>query len=485
MAKKNYTIAIIEDDKLVSDTVSDVLSETYSKVHVYNDSKKALEEIGTLAPDLLLLDIFLGHANGLDILETLRNEGFKMPVIMMTAFSDIKMAVRAMKLGAEDFIVKPLDLEQLELSVQKALENHDLRRKVDILSEQLNETKPSEIIGKSEGLTKALEMGKLFAKAENTTVLILGESGTGKELMARYIHDNSPRSKGPFVTINCGAIPKELAENELFGYEKGAFTGATEKVKQGRFEQANHGTILLDEIGELSLDLQVKLLRVLQEKKYYRLGGTKEIAVDVRVVAATNRDLEDMVEEGEFREDLYYRLNVAQITLPPLRERDEDILLLASNFVEKFNKSFGKNIKGFSPEAAAALQKYHWKGNIRELTNVIERVVLLEQNEIIDKDSLAFLRDGRKTAKAKDQKTRELYLPDGEHYLKISDKGAYMNNIVKDLIHQTLIITKGNQIKAAKILGISRAKLRYRLEQLDIDATSRSYKTAKLGDDDE
>lgn len=479
MSKKNYIIAIIEDDKLVSDTVSDILSETYSQIQVYNDAKQALEEIGTLGPDLVLLDIFLGHANGLDILETLRDEGFKMPVIMMTAFSDIKMAVRAMKLGAEDFIVKPLDLEQLELSVQKALENHDLRRKVDILSEQLSESKPSEIIGKSEGLKKAMDMGKLFAKAENTTVLILGESGTGKELMARYIHDHSPRAKGPFVTINCGAIPRELAENELFGYEKGAFTGATEKIKQGRFEQANHGTILLDEVGELSLDLQVKLLRVLQEKKYYRLGGSKELTVDVRVIAATNRDLEEMVEENEFREDLYYRLNVASITLPPLRERNEDILLLASNFVEKFNKSFGKDIKGFSPEAAAILQKYHWKGNIRELTNVIERIVLLEQDDVITKESLSFLRVERKSTKHKEESPQQIYLTEGEHFLKISDKGAFMGNIIKDLIHQTLLITKGNQIKAAKILGISRAKLRYRLEQLDIDATSRNYKALK------
>ena len=479
MAQKNYTIAIIEDDKLVSDTVSDILSESYTKIHVYNDAKIALEEIGSLGPDLVLLDIFLGHANGLDILETLRNEGFKMPVIMMTAFSDIKMAVRAMKLGAEDFIVKPLDLEQLELSVEKALDNHDLRRKVDILSEQLSESKPSEIIGKSDGLRKAMEMGKLFAKAENTTVLILGESGTGKELMARHIHDNSPRAKGPFITINCGAIPRELAENELFGYEKGAFTGATEKIKQGRFEQANHGTILLDEVGELSLDLQVKLLRVLQEKKYYRLGGSKELTVDVRVLAATNRDLEEMVEENEFREDLYYRLNVASITLPPLRERNEDILILASNFVEKFNKSFGKDIKGFTPEAAYILQKYHWKGNIRELTNVIERVVLLEQDDVISKESLNFLRGDRKSSKNKDESPREIYLNEGEHFLKISDKGAFMDNIIKDSIHQTLLITKGNQIKAAKILGMSRAKLRYRLEQLDIDATSRNYKALK------
>lgn len=319
MPKKNYTIVVIEDDPLVNETVKDIMSSKYSRVFTFEDAQKALDEMHIISPDLVLLDIFLGHHNGLEILDSLRKQGYAMPVIMMTAFSDIKMAVKAMKLGAEDFIVKPLDLEQLELSSEKALENYDLRRQVNILSEQLKEEKSSEIIGKSDGVRQAKDMAKVVSGAD-TTVLIYGESGTGKELLARYIHENSDRVKGPFVAINCGAIPKELAENELFGYERGAFTGATEKFRPGKFEQANHGTILLDEVGELTPDIQVRLLRVLQEQRFYRLGGQKEIQVDVRVVAATNKSLEELVEKGEFREDLFYRLNVAQVELPPLRE---------------------------------------------------------------------------------------------------------------------------------------------------------------------
>ncbi len=472
MSKNNYTIVVIEDDPLVNQTVKGILSSKYSKVITFTDASQALEELHMISPDLILLDIFLGHANGLDILEQLRKQGYTMPVIIMTAFSDIKMAVRAMRLGAEDFIVKPLDLEQLEVSVERALKNFDLRRQVDILSEQLKKDQPSEILGSSEAMIKAIEMAKIVARADDTTVLILGESGTGKELMARFIHENSPRAKGPFISINCGAIPRELAENELFGYERGAFTGATEKVKQGKFEQAHHGTILLDEIAELSLELQVKLLRVLQERQYYRLGGSKEISVDVRVIASTNKDLEKLVEEGSFREDLYYRLNVARIHLPPLRERGADILKIATAFVNEFNLKFGKNIKGFSPEAVEIMNNYYWKGNVRELRNVIERVVLLESNDIISKESLSFLKSPTTSIQISGKQTIEL--ADGQHFLQISKTGAPMGNVMRDLIVQTLKITNGNQIKAAKILGISRAKLRYRIEQLGINITGKN-----------
>lgn len=472
MSKQNYTIVVIEDDPLVNSTVKGILSSKYNKVATYTDAALGIDELHIVGPDLILLDIFLGHANGLDILEQLRKQGYTMPVIIMTAFSDIKMAVRAMRLGAEDFIVKPLDLEQLEVAVERALKNFDLRRQVDILSEQLKKDQPSEILGSSEGMVKATEMAKIISKADDTTVLILGESGTGKELMARFIHENSPRSRGPFVTINCGAIPRELAENELFGYERGAFTGATEKIKQGKFEQAQHGTILLDEIAELSMELQVKLLRVLQERQFYRLGGAKEISVDVRVIASTNKDLEKMVEEGTFREDLYYRLNVARILLPPLRERGNDILKLATAFVNEFNQKFGKSIKGFSPEAAGIITSYHWKGNVRELRNVIERIVLLEMNDLISKESLSFLKPIGSNVPIQGKTSVEIL--DGQHYLQISKNGVTMGNVLKDLIIQTLKITNGNQIKAAKLLGISRAKLRYRIEQLGINIAGKT-----------
>lgn len=462
---------MIEDDPLVNSTIRGILSSKYTRVETFTDAVKGMDELHMIAPDLVLLDIFLGHANGLDILEQLRKQGYTMPVIIMTAFSDIKMAVRAMKLGAEDFIVKPLDLEQLEVAVDRSLKNFDLRRQVDILSEQIKKDQPSEMLGSSAGMKAAMEMAKLISYADDTTVLIMGESGTGKELMARFIHENSHRAKGPFITINCGAIPRELAENELFGYERGAFTGATEKVKPGKFEQAQHGTILLDEIAELSLELQVKLLRVLQERKFYRLGGVKEISVDVRVIASTNKDLESLVDDAKFREDLFYRLNVARIILPPLRERGDDILKLATSFVKEFNKKFNKNVTGFSSEAAEIIMHYPWKGNVRELRNVIERVVLLEQGTILSKDSLGFLKGG--TSVPVSQAKQEMTLGDGQHYLKISDSGVTMGGVLKDLIVQTLKITGGNQIKASKLLGVSRAKLRYRVEQLGINISGK------------
>ncbi|MGE5478793.1 MAG: sigma-54-dependent transcriptional regulator [Chloroflexota bacterium] len=472
MSKQNYTIVVIEDDPLVNATVRSILSSKYTRVETFTDAQQGMEELHVIAPDLILLDIFLGHANGLDILEQLRKQGYTMPVIIMTAFSDIKMAVRAMRLGAEDFIVKPLDLEQLEVAVERALKNFDLRRQVEILRDQIRKEQPSEILGDSDGVRKALELGKIIARAEDTTVLIYGESGTGKELMARYIHDNSPRAKGPFITINCGAIPRELAENELFGYERGAFTGATEKVRQGRFEQAQHGTILLDEIAELSLELQVKLLRVLQERKFFRLGGNKEVAVDVRVIASTNKELEKLVEEDKFREDLFYRLNVAKIILPPLRERGDDIIRLSTAFVKEFNNKFAKNLTGFTQEAVNILMNYPWKGNIRELRNVIERVCLLENETVVSKESLGFLK-GASTSLAPKPQRPAAELPDGEHSLTISPSGVTMGAVMRDLLTQTLKITGGNQIKAAKLLGISRAKLRYRIEQLGINISGK------------
>jgi two-component system response regulator AtoC len=479
MTKQNYSIAIIEDDPLVGATIYEILESQYERVVHFSDPQKAIEELDTVSPDLILIDIYLGHENGLDILERLRLEGITIPVIVMTAFNDIKIAVRAMKAGAEEFIVKPVDLDQLEVAVERALRNYDLRRQVSLLKEVLEAEKPSEIIGKSSSITAAMNMAKIVAGASDTTALILGESGTGKELMARFIHMNSGRKKGPFVTVNCGAIPKDLAENELFGYERGAFTGATEKVKQGRFEQAHRGTILLDEVGELSADMQVKLLRVLQERTFYRLGGSKEVTVDVRVIAATNRDLEKLAEEGKFREDLYYRLNVATIFLPPLRERDGDVLLLASSFIKEFNQKFGKSIEGFDPAAAEILQQYVWKGNIRELRNAIERVVLLEQGNVISKEQLSFLRmDALPPATGFQQsasRTRsEAELPPGEHTLRISKQGAPLSHVLQELVAQTYALAGNDHAAAAKLLGLTEKKLSDMIAELGLDIPSGS-----------
>jgi DNA-binding NtrC family response regulator len=472
--REKFTILVLDDDFDVNTSVRTALELKYENVVSFTNAHEALESIGEINPDLVLLDIFLGSHNGIDLLEQFRKEGLRMPVIMITAFSDIKLAVQAMKLGAEDFIVKPLDLEQLELAVEKALENLITRRQVEVLTEQVKEDMPSEIIGDSKEIKSAVEMARRFSKADDTTVIILGESGTGKELMARFIHEKSDRKKGPFVAINCGAIPKELAESEFFGHEKGAFTGALDR-REGRFEQANGGTIFLDEVGELSLDMQVRLLRVLQEKKFYRVGGNKEISVNVRVISATNRDLEKMVEENRFREDLFYRLNVASIQLPPLRERGNDIMTLATSFIKKFNKKLGRSITGFTKEAADVLLNYNWKGNIRELMNVIEHAVLLEPNNVIDIDSLKISSTTNKVVVANPTSgvKEVLEILEGKHRLVIANDGAPMSEVVKDLIVQTLKITNGNQIQAAKTLGISRARLRYRIEQLGINITGK------------
>ena len=320
MAKQKYTILIVDDDAAVQ-SVCSALNEQYEQVVFRSepDYAKAFADVEKLRPDLVLLDVYMGDKMCFDALDMLHDRGVKIPAIIMTGSSDMRIAVHALKSGAEDFIVKPLDPVQVESAVQRALRNYDLRRQMDILQERLQEEEQNELLGNSETMGQVKQFADIFAQTDDTTVLILGESGTGKELMARYIHQKSPRSAGPFVSVNCGAIPRELAENELFGYERGAFTGATEKVKQGRFEMAHRGTILLDEVGELSYEMQIKLLRVLQERSFYRLGGNKEVSVNVRVIAATNRNLEKMVEEGKFREDLFFRLNVGTIMMPPLR----------------------------------------------------------------------------------------------------------------------------------------------------------------------
>lgn len=460
MAKQKYTILIVDDDPAVQ-TACSALSENYEQVVFFNepDYAKAFANVEKLRPDLVLLDVYMGDKMCFDALDMLHDRGLKIPAIIMTGSSDMRIAVHALKSGAEDFIVKPLDPIQVESAVQRALRNYDLRRQMDILQERLQEEEQNELLGNSETMQHVKQFADIFAQTDDTTVLILGESGTGKELMARYIHQRSPRSAGPFVSVNCGAIPRELAENELFGYERGAFTGATEKVKLGRFEMAHRGTILLDEVGELSYEMQIKLLRVLQERSFYRLGGAKEVSVNVRVIAATNRNLEKMVEEGKFREDLFFRLNVGTVMMPPLRERRGDIMLLATAFLNEFNKKFGKRMGGFTTDAIEALESYEWKGNVREMRNAIERITLLESGEMITKDSIRFLRVGMGSQSASGQP-----LASG-HTLSISKQGATLEAVMRDLLEQTLKLAEGNQTQAAKMLGITRAVLKTRMEQ--------------------
>lgn len=456
-------ILIVDDDELVCKTMQRVLIKFGYDTNFCLSGENALEMVKEFEPDLILLDIYISNINGLEILKELQHHFANIPVIMITGYSDVNIAVKAMKLGAYDFLLKPVDIDQLKLIVQKTFSNIELKAEVDKL-QQLSKNSnflTKDFFGKSPKIRKILNAVEKLAKSQDTTILIGGESGTGKEMIAKFIHQNSPRANGPFIQINCSAIPKELAESELFGHEKGAFTGAQQKTKLGKFELASGGTILLDEIGELSADLQVKLLRVLQEKKFYRVGGEKEIIVDVRVLAATNKDLEEEVKKGNFREDLFYRLNVGNIFIPPLRERTEDIPLLAYAFLNEFSQKFDKSIKRIEPAALELLQNYPWKGNIRELRNVMERVtLLLEEDELKEKHFQFLIPQSTQIAKHKD-----------EFVLKIPSKGIKIDLVLRKLIEDTLHITGGNQVKAAAILGLSRSKLRYRMEQLGIEVT--------------
>lgn len=457
-----FKILIIDDDHLVCVSLKKLLMKLGYDVEICMEGKDALDTVERFEPDIILLDIYLTTHNGLELLKQFQKKIYHIPVIMITGYSDVKIAVTAIKSGAFDFLLKPIDVEQLQMVLKKALENLTLKAEVEKLSQIIHQDElPKEFFGKSNKILRLLSSVEKLAKSSDTTILIEGESGTGKEIFARFIHQSSPRKTGPFIQINCSAIPKELAESELFGHEKGAFTGALQKTKLGKFELANGGTILLDEIGELSLDLQVKLLRVLQERKFYRLGGEKEISIDVRVLAATNKSLEEEVKKGNFREDLYYRLNVANIYVPPLRERKDDIPVLVLRFLNEFASKFNKKIRGIDQNALDLLVSYPWKGNIRELRNVMERAALLIEDDELKEHHLNFLIDSTSSKEIEDE----------NFVLKIPSKGMKIDLVLRTLIQQTLKITNGNQVKAAKILGLSRSKLRYRMEQLGIEVT--------------
>jgi two-component system, NtrC family, response regulator AtoC len=465
-------ILVADDETILGNTLKKILSELGYAVALCDRGEEFFRYLDDQKPDLVLLDIYMGDVNGIQLLNKMRIDGWEAPVIIMTAHSDVSLAVRAMKEGAADFVVKPFDLTHLGVLIEKNLDHARLQTQVKLLQEELEEERSrSGIIGKSAALRRALETAEKLAMGENTTVLLEGESGTGKELMARFIHQKSSRRDKPFVTLNCGAIPKELAESEFFGYEKGAFTGATEKMKQGKFELADGGTILLDEIRELSLDMQVKLLRVLEEKRFYRLGGTKEISVDVRVIAASNKELNREVEEGRFREDLFYRLNVASVRIPPLRNRKEDVGELATAFLSEFCRRFNRPISQVSPDALHYLENLTWKGNVRELRNAMERVVLLNNVPVLTSEHFAFL----KTA----GNSPSLSSGNGKSFvLELPPQGIKMGEVMKDLILKTLDIVGGNQVQAAKVLGLTRSKLRYRMEQLGIRPEQRTYRTS-------
>lgn len=402
------------------------------------------------SPSLMILDLRLPDIDGLEVLKEVKAINPKLPVIMLTAHGTIETAIEAMKMGAADYITKPFDLDELKLVIKQNLHVIQLETEVNFLRSELT-GKYGNIIAQSKIMQDIISLIEKVAPS-NASVLITGESGTGKEVAAISIHQNSPRSNKPFVPVNCAALPEQLLESELFGHEKGAFTGATAR-KLGRFELADKGTIFLDEIAEMSLNMQAKLLRVLQEKSFERVGGTETISVDVRVIAATNRQLDQAIKQGLFREDLYYRLNVIHIHLPPLRERKEDIPLLAKHFLQKFGPTY--HVDKISPEAMELLCEYNWPGNIRELQNVIERSAIICQGTIIKPEHLP----------------RELNTPrkfPAGAVINFPDSGISLEEVEKELILKALEKSGGNQTKAAQLLGITRSALLYRAQKYNI-----------------
>ena len=426
---------IVDDDAPARRLLQVRLRALGCEVALAADGEQALAEIKKHEPALMLLDLQMPKMGGIEVLRYLRSVGTAFPVVVITAHGSIESAVAAMKEGAYDFITKPLDANHFDIVVRKALESEALKRSWELLAAE-TDNRHRLIVGRSKTMADAVDMARKAA-ASNATVLLLGESGTGKEIFARAIHNWSERRSQPFVAINCVGLSKELLESELFGHEKGAFTGA-DQLKKGKMELANGGTVFLDEIGDMSAELQTKLLRFLQEREFDRVGGRDPIRVDVRIVAATNRDLESAVKDGRFREDLYHRLNVIAITLPPLRERAEDIGALAEHFLRRFAAESKKHCTILENEALAKLTAYHWPGNVRELANVIERAVVLGSGE---------------TLTVKDLPSRIAALESMERIDNPSYREA-MESVRRALVAQALARSNGNRAAAAKALGL-------------------------------
>jgi DNA-binding NtrC family response regulator len=450
-------ILILEDEKLIRWSIREMLEQAAYEVVEAQTGKEALSRLSEDDFDLLLLDYRLPDATGIEILEWVRSEMPEISVIMMTAYGTVETAVQAMKLGVFDYLTKPVNLEELSVLVSKALETTRLRREVHRLrNEQRAIHGDIQLIGRSSALGEVLSLIEKIVASQATTVLIEGESGTGKNLVAKAIHYGSTRAERPLVTITCSAITETLLESELFGHERGAFTDA-KMQKKGLLELADGGTAFLDEIGEMGPSMQAKLLRFLEDRTFKRVGGTRDIHVDVRVIAATNRNLEEAVRAGRFREDLYYRLKVIPILLPPLRDRREDIPILVQHFLDHYNREFHKNARTVSPEAMEVLIRYPWHGNIRELKNVIERIMILEDKLAIDVSDLPeSLRNGRGGSESSQGQRFQGALALG---------GMTLEDMEREAIRAALEQTGNNQVRAARLLGITRDTLRYRLKK--------------------
>jgi len=465
LQNKKEKILIVDDDRAIRWTLSEAL-RSWSFVPLEAGSvAEALAQFESELPAAVLLDIDLPDGSGLDVLRQIKTQKPDVVAIMITGNVLIDNTISALRGGAYDFIGKPINLEELRITIRNGIEAHDLRRVVDeVRRERAQEFSFSQIVGKSPAMQKMLSLAAKVAESEVSSVLLQGESGTGKDLVAKAIHYGSRRAERPFVAINCAALPATLIESELFGYEKGAFTDAKSR-KEGLFEQAEGGTLLLDEIGELELSLQAKLLRVLEEGAFRRVGGLKDIPLDVRVIAASNRDLKTESENNRFRLDLYYRLSIIQIDIPPLRARGDDVLLLSQHYIDTIGSRLRlrQQITGLSPEVVTAFRHYTWPGNVRELRNVIERALILEDNEVITMEYLP-----RGVAGEIAETSPELSSPGkGTLQFVLPAEGISLDNVEMSFVRQAIDRSGGNQTRAAELLGISRDQLRYRLKKLE------------------
>ncbi len=448
-------ILIVDDNKDMQFLLTSILKEEGYEIFSAGNGKRAIDIVRRNEPDLVLLDIRLPGMDGLQILEKVRKIDKDLIVIMITAFGDVKSAVQAMKLGAHDYVTKPFDNEELLLIISKALNTRYLSKEVDSLRKQLKD-KIEKTMGVSPQLQKVLKQVEMISPT-NMTVIIQGKSGTGKEVIANMIHNKSQRKNKPFVAIDCGAIPDTLVESELFGHEKGSFTGA-DYLKIGKFEQADGGTLLLDELTNLPFDAQAKLLRAIEEKKIQHIGGKKSINVDVRIIATSNIDIKEAAHIGKFREDLYHRLNEFQIFLPLLRERKDDILILARKFLEEANQELNKRIKDFSSESLNRLMNYHFPGNVRELKHVIKRAVLLTESGNITPDKLML-----DIGKPED----EIHLP--ENFDEESSFDKIIHKVEIDLIKRAINLAGSNKSKAAELLNLNRKTLYRKMKSLGME----------------
>jgi two-component system, NtrC family, response regulator HydG len=458
MKSHNKSVLVVDDDDAHRTVLKAVLKGWGYDIHEANDGHAAVSKVKDNPFDLVLMDIRMLRLSGIEALKQIKFFNPAIPIIIMTAYSSVETAVEALKEGAYDYLTKPLDFDELRLVMERGMEHSRLKEENRFLKQTLGDRFDTRnIIGRSPAMVQLMETVAQVASSD-ATVLITGDSGTGKELVAGAIHFNSSRNEAPFIKINCAAITETLLESELFGHEKGAFTGAYRK-KEGRFKKADGGTLFLDEISEMHPTMQVKLLRALQEREITPVGGEKDIQIDVRIVAATNKNLVEMVQQGNFREDLYYRLNVIELHLPPLCRRREDIPLIAEHFLTKFKEKNKKNIKGFTPKAMDRLIRYKWPGNVRELINVIERGVILTRSEYLDTCDLSFAQNDSES------------LADTEATLVVDhnlEPGRPLAEAEKQVILNTMKATGGNKSESARRLGITRNTLRKKLKEYGV-----------------